>query len=255
MKIAIVPRSCLTVLLLACSAPALAQNAMTAESADLYAGPDDSYPVVAQLDSNTPVQVMGCLDDWSWCDVGVDGGRGWLFAPSITYQYEGGYVPFYSYAPSFGVSVVSFSVNDYWGHYYQGRPFYGQRNDWAHRAVQHRRPPGPPPSASHPPRPEQRGGPREAPHADRTVHAGSANSPHPDAGRRGGDDRNSVRPEPGSAPRPAVKPTPRPQSHVVPTPTRPDEHSRPAGPPAPAPHESHPQGAEHPEPPHDDHPH
>src|SRR6476660_9953657 len=98
-----------------CSAVAVAQNAMTTESADLYAGPDDAYPVVAELGSNTPIQVMGCLDDWSWCDVAVGDSRGWLYSPDITYRYEGGYVPFYTYAPSLGIAVVPFSVDVYWG--------------------------------------------------------------------------------------------------------------------------------------------
>src|SRR5580698_4218906 len=72
--------------LLALAATATAQNAMTTDAADVYAGPDNSYPPVAQLDPDTPIQVMGCLDDWSWCDVGFDGNRGWLYSPDITYH-------------------------------------------------------------------------------------------------------------------------------------------------------------------------
>ena len=84
------------------SLAALAENAVTTDVASVRAGPDSSYPEVAQLDADTPIQVMGCLDDWSWCDVSFDEYRGWLYAPDITYEYEGGYVPFYSYAPIFG---------------------------------------------------------------------------------------------------------------------------------------------------------
>src|ERR1700754_4998347 len=119
---------------LAFAAAAQSQNAMTTEPADLYAGPDDSYPVVAQLDPNSPIQVFGCLDDWSWCDVGAGDLRGWMYSPDITYGYEGGYVPLYSYAPSLGIAIVPFSLDVYWGRYYHGRPWYSQREEWAHRS-------------------------------------------------------------------------------------------------------------------------
>ena len=134
---------------------------MTTESADLYAGPDDAYPVVAQLDSNSPIQVMGCLDDWSWCDVVAEDTRGWMYAPDITYAYEGGYVPLYSYAPSLGIAVVPFSLDVYWGRYYHGRPWYGQRRSGGTVTFTTGDPQGPPPSAGPPPRPEHREGPRE----------------------------------------------------------------------------------------------
>jgi uncharacterized protein YraI len=273
------PRLALGALLLICSAAALAQNAITTAQSDLYAGPDNAYPVVAQLDPNTPVQVMGCLDDWSWCDVSIEDARGWMYSPDITYYYEGGYVPLYSYAPSLGIAVVPFSVDVYWGHYYHDRPWYGRREEWAHRTVEHRRPPGPPPSAGPPPRPEHREGPREAARDnDRPLHLGRAGTAEPspqnrnderrnDAGssnlrgpderrpedRRPGESRanegrpNDRRPEPPPAPRPdmhaAPAPHPAPETHAAPPPH--EEHARPGGPPAggppahAAPHEEH----------------
>ena len=134
-------------LLFTLSCAALAENAITTEPASVRAGPDDSYPEVAQLDADAPIQVMGCLDDWSWCDVTFDGNRGWVYSPAITYQYEGGYVPFYSYAPGLGVPIVSFTVDAYWGSYYHDRPWYRDREQWVHRPIHHQRPPGPPPSS------------------------------------------------------------------------------------------------------------
>jgi uncharacterized protein YraI len=71
------------VCLLAMSAPAAAQNAVTTRPASVYAGPDDRYPMVAELDADAPVQVMGCLDDWSWCDVAFADNRGWVYAPYV----------------------------------------------------------------------------------------------------------------------------------------------------------------------------
>ena len=233
-------------LLLISSAAVMAQNAVTTEPADLYAGPDDAYPVVAQLDSNTPIQVMGCLDDWSWCDVGVEDARGWVYAPDITYYYEGGYVPLYSYAPALGIAVVPFSVDIYWGRYYHNRPWYSRREEWAHRSIDHRRPPGPPPSAGPPPRTEHREGPREAARDhDQPLHlgrAGTAEPPAPPPERRN-DERKPDEPRPTPAPPPRPEPRPQPETHALPPPQH-EEHSHPvspAGRAAPPPHEEHPR--------------
>ena len=62
--------------LLTLSCAALAENAFTTQPASVRAGPDESYPEVAQLDADAPLEVMGCLDDWRWCDVTFDGNRG-----------------------------------------------------------------------------------------------------------------------------------------------------------------------------------
>src|SRR5579862_5732486 len=138
--------------LLGLSAAAAAQNAVTTQPASVFAGPDDSYPMVAQLDADAPLQVMGCLDDWSWCDVAFGDDRGWVYAPDVIYNYSGGYVPLYTYAPSLGVPVVQFTIGDYWDRYYHGRPWYQRRDEWLHRGPpHHRRPSGPPPSAGPPP--------------------------------------------------------------------------------------------------------
>ncbi len=46
-----------------------AQEAFTRRTVNVRAGPDTSYPTVAPLGAGASVEVMGCLDDWSWCDV------------------------------------------------------------------------------------------------------------------------------------------------------------------------------------------
>jgi uncharacterized protein YraI len=248
----------LGVALLAFSAAAMAQNAMTTEPADLYAGPDDSYPVVAQLDPNSPIQVFGCLDDWSWCDVGTEDLRGWMYAPDITYAYQGGYVPLYSYAPSLGIAIVPFSLDVYWGRYYHGRPWYSQREEWARREIHHRRPSGPPPHAGPPPRPEHREFPHEAGRPD---NRNMYNRPEPSPAPRPGEapahaEGRIAAPPPGHEPPPRAQPReqpheqpheqPREQPHGAPREAPHDEHGRPPGRAASPSHE---------EQPHDDHPH
>jgi uncharacterized protein YraI len=150
-------------LLIGVSTAAVAQNAITVRPLNVHAGPDRAYPLVAQLDAGTPVDVMGCLSDWSWCDVTFDGTRGWAYAPGLTYLYQGQDVPLYAYAPGLGIPVVTFSIGPYWDHYYRGRPWFGQRAMWMHRRLpEHRRPPGPAPSAQLPPLHAQAGRPGTA---------------------------------------------------------------------------------------------
>lgn len=147
-------------LLFAVSVAASAQEAFTTRSVNVRAGPDTSYPAVAVLGSGTPVEVMGCLDDWSWCDVVFADNRGWVYSPYLSYVYQGSRVPFYSYAPTFGIPIVTFSVGPYWDRYYRGRPWYGRRDFWERRAPVHVRPAGPPPRTTLPSRgfPESRPG-------------------------------------------------------------------------------------------------
>jgi len=141
-------------LLFAAFGVASAQNAYTARPVDVLAGPNQDYPVVAQLDPGAPLDVHGCLSDWSWCDVSFDDdGRGWVYSDGVSFVYEGERVPLYSYGPSLGLTVITFSLGAYWGDYYRGRPWYSQREEWERRQLpEHRRPPGQP-HAGPPPTP------------------------------------------------------------------------------------------------------
>lgn len=214
--------------LTAVSAGVHAQNAYTARPANVRAGPDRTYPLVVQLGPGSPVSVMGCLDDWSWCDVAFDDSRGWVYAPSLSYVYDGSRVPLYSYAPGLGIPVVTFSIGAYWGQYYRGRPWFGQLNQWEHRRIPHRRPPGPPPHAGPPPR----GGPGRGP----VLHGGAPArgmehmrpGGQPDRGaparesREGGGPHAAPRERggrPGEQARPGGHPPSREQAH-------PDDRSR-----------------------------
>lgn len=62
-------------LLLASLGLASAQDAYTSRPMNVRAGPNRDYPLVAQLDAGAPLDVHGCLDDWSWCDVSFDDTR------------------------------------------------------------------------------------------------------------------------------------------------------------------------------------
>ena len=142
---------------LALPVAAAAQEAYTTRTANVRAGPDASYPVVAQLAPGYPVQVMGCLDDYRWCDVVFADNRGWLYAGNLSYPWQSSRVPILTYGPTLGLPIITFSLGNYWDRYYRGRPWYGNRNYWASRPVPHRQ--AGPPARAYPGRPYAQPGP------------------------------------------------------------------------------------------------
>jgi len=122
-------------LLLAAFGIASAQNAYTARPMNVRAGPNREYPLVAQLGPGAPLNVNGCLSGYSWCDVSFDGNRGWMYASGISFVYNGGRVPLYSYGAQLGLPILTFSLGAYWDRYYRGRPWYSQRSTWIHRRL------------------------------------------------------------------------------------------------------------------------
>lgn len=121
--------------------PALAsaQTAFTTRAVHLRAGPDKEYPLVTTIPAGAPVEVAGCVNDWSWCDVTVGPDRGWAYATGLVYPYEGRRVSVYDSGASFGWPVVAYDPGIYWDSYYRGRPWYGRRTYWVgHPWVSHR---------------------------------------------------------------------------------------------------------------------
>ena len=130
---------------------ATAQQAIVSQGGNLRAGPDRTYPLVAQLPPGTPATVMGCVGGYGWCDVIVPGGvRGWLFSSRLDYMYQGAPVPMLSIGAVIGVPIITFSLDAYWGNYYRDRSWYGEPRWWGGRrppsAVGWRRPPPPTPT-------------------------------------------------------------------------------------------------------------
>jgi uncharacterized protein YraI len=133
---------------LALPAAAHAQSqAYTNTTVNVRAGPAPDYPIVAQLPGGVPLSVMGCISSYQWCDVAAPNLRGWVYAGSLSYAYQGANVPVMSYGTVIGLPIVTFSIGTYWGNYYRGRPWYGQQSRWAH----HPPPPPPRPGAGRPP--------------------------------------------------------------------------------------------------------
>ncbi|MDA5193248.1 SH3 domain-containing protein [Govanella unica] len=109
---------------------ATAATAVTIGTVSLRAGPDAGYPLVRTIHDDRPVQIYGCLNDWSWCDVGYSGDRGWLDGNYIASDYQGRRQPLIGIGAMLGLGIVSFDFGNYWDSYYRGRPFYSERGRW-----------------------------------------------------------------------------------------------------------------------------
>lgn len=118
---------------IALSSAAWAQQAFTTRTANVRAGPDREFPLVATLPPGASVYIAGCVADYRWCDVDFGGGRGWVSSRSLQSTYGGSVVPLYSYGAQIGLPIITFSLLNYWDSYYRNRPFYRERPRWESR--------------------------------------------------------------------------------------------------------------------------
>jgi uncharacterized protein YraI len=178
-------------------------NGVVTAYVDLYAGPDISYPTIAQLPAGAPVAIQGCTAGWGWCDVITMGMRGWVASTYVQYTYQNQPVYVADYGARIGIPIVTFSIAAYWGAYYVNRPFYRNRDYWYGRPYAPRPPPRPPgwrPGARPPGpgyRPPSGGGHRPPP---------PGNRPPPSQGHRP-PSNNRPSPNPGTRP-PGQNPRP-----------------------------------------------
>lgn len=136
--------------LLVSAGTAFAQTeAYTNSPANLRAGPAPDYPLVAQIPEGVLVSVIGCLSDYSWCDVALPNLRGWIYAGLLSYPYDGGEEPLLDYGATIGFPVVTFFIGSYWDRHYRDRPWYHDRDRWMNRPVPRFRPGGVPPASEH----------------------------------------------------------------------------------------------------------
>lgn len=110
-------------------APALARvySGWVVRTTTMRAGPDYAYPPVRRIWRNSQVAIFGCLNDWSWCDVGYRYDRGWVAGRNLVANYRGRRQ---GISPYLGIGILSFIFGNYWDNHYRGRAFYNERSRW-----------------------------------------------------------------------------------------------------------------------------
>lgn len=98
---------------------------------NIRTGPDTEYPSVEVIPEGTALEIAGCLQDESWCDVIAGPNRGWVYSEYLAFDRGGSYV----LLPDVGIEAlripsVRFVAGDYWQRYYVGRPWYADRTRW-----------------------------------------------------------------------------------------------------------------------------
>lgn len=142
----------LLALLLCLPLSAVAADGYVSADVNLRTGPGTEYPAVTVVPRWTGLQVQGCVEGYSWCDVLVGAERGWIYAQYLQFVQGGEAVYINDYGPRLGIPIVTFSLGSYWDTYYPARPWYRYRGYWInHRPIY--RPLPPPPSIRPPPRP------------------------------------------------------------------------------------------------------
>jgi uncharacterized protein YraI len=68
------------------AAPALAAPVYSSVDLNLRTGPGEEYPVLGVLKKNDEGDALGCVADWSWCDVSFGGFHGWVAAEYLVTQ-------------------------------------------------------------------------------------------------------------------------------------------------------------------------
>ena len=73
------------------SSPAFAVTAYSPTgNLNVRSGPGFQYQVMNQISANVPVEITGCVSDYSWCSVALPGGAtGWASAPYLVTKAAG----------------------------------------------------------------------------------------------------------------------------------------------------------------------
>lgn len=108
---------------------AAAEAAYATQAVNMRAGPGTDFPVVTALAANHDVEIYGCLEGRTWCDVGTSAGRGWVAGEHLAYSSDGVIVG----QASVEIPVTTYEPRAYWDTYYADRDFYAQRDQYIDR--------------------------------------------------------------------------------------------------------------------------
>jgi uncharacterized protein YraI len=94
-------------------------------SVSLRAGPSTSYPRVVLLQRGALVDIHGCINGFTWCDIDWRGYRGWAPGRYLQVLYRQHRGPITSYGSYLSIPFIGFDIDIYWNNYYHSRPFFG----------------------------------------------------------------------------------------------------------------------------------
>ena len=77
------------VAVLTMSTSAFAFQGTAATDVPLRSGPGPTHSIIATVDRNTVVEVEGCIETGTWCQVTAGGQRGWIWGATLTAQRGG----------------------------------------------------------------------------------------------------------------------------------------------------------------------
>jgi uncharacterized protein YraI len=96
--------------------PAAAQSrtGYTNADANLRTGPDSGYPRIKAVPYGERVEIHGCINDWSWCDVEWRRDRGWMAAAFLETDLNGRRVVVVDNGPNLAWPILTFALTAYW---------------------------------------------------------------------------------------------------------------------------------------------
>jgi len=107
----------------AAPAVASASPAQVTANVNLRTGPGTQYYPILVLPAGAPIELYGCLQGYTWCDVSYGRERGWVSSRYISAFYSG---PVYRPRPYVSVPFLTFGYG-YWDNHYAHRPWYQYR--------------------------------------------------------------------------------------------------------------------------------
>jgi uncharacterized protein YraI len=117
------------------SAPAMAAaSGWTPATLTIHAGPGNNYPVVAHVKARSRIDVQGCLEGASWCNIFAHGKYGWVRGNSILVTSHHKHISVMKAAASDRPPIVVYDTNKYWDAYYRNEPFYKMRAKYGYNA-------------------------------------------------------------------------------------------------------------------------
>ena len=128
----------LAMALAACMPAVAAETATITSSVNVRSGPDRSLPTVTWLMGGTRVSVVGCVANWSWCDVIAGRDRGWVYSRYLSMPFQGTAVAIADGGPKLGLPAIDFDLGPYWDEHYPRRLFFPQKANWQARWDQRR---------------------------------------------------------------------------------------------------------------------